>query len=89
MIDLKNDFSDDYMENVREVLDDLDDGCQHGHYYKFFDHLIDSEENADEPFNLKPLKKKMGHPLPCASNGCGSRLHLLIKATAVHYSILS
>ena len=54
IIDLKNDFSDDCMENIRDVLESLDDGCQHGHYYKFFDHLIDSEENADEPFKEGP-----------------------------------
>ena len=72
IIDLKDDFSDDSMENVRDVLDSLDDGC---HHYKFFDRLVDSQENIDEPFNLEPLKKKKGHPLPCASSSCGSRLH--------------
>ena len=56
IIDLKEDFSDECMENFQDVLDSLDDGCQHGHYYKVFDCLVDSEENADEPFNLEPLK---------------------------------
>ena len=49
--------------------------------------LILLEENADEPFNLEPLKRKKGHPLPCASSSCGSRLHLL-RAAVVHYPIL-
>ena len=87
IVDLKNNFSDDCMEDIRDVLDSLDEGCQHGHYYKFFDHLVDTEENSDEPFNLEPLKKKKGHPQPCASSCCGSWLHLL-RAAAVHYPIL-
>ena len=45
IVDLKNNFSDDSMEDVRDVLDSLDDGCQHGHYYKFFDGLVHTKEN--------------------------------------------
>ena len=44
IVDLKNDFSDDCMEDIRDVLDSLDEGCRHGHYYKFFDHLVDIEK---------------------------------------------
>ena len=32
IIDLKNEFSDDSIESVRDVLQTVDDGCDHGHY---------------------------------------------------------
>ena len=47
-MDLKIEFSDDCMENIRDVSDSLDDDSQHGHFYKFFDCLVDTEENPDE-----------------------------------------
>lgn len=86
IIDLKNEFCDDSIENVRDVLQTLDDGCQHGHYCKFSDRLVDMEEGSDES-DLNPLEEKKGHPLPCSSGCCTSRLHIL-RAAAVHYPIL-
>ena len=87
IIDLKNEFCDDSIDNVRDLLETLDDGCQHGHYYKFSDRLVDVEEGSDESFDLNPLEEKKGHPLPCSSGCCTSQLYTL-RAAAVHYPIL-
>ena len=87
IIDLKNEFCDDCIDNVRDVLQTLDDGCQHGHFYKFSDRLVDMEEGCDDSFDLNPLEEKKGHPLPCSSGCCTSRLYTL-RAAAVHYPIL-
>ena len=86
IIDLKNEFCDDSIENVRDVLQILDDGCQHGHYCKFSDRLVDMEEGYDES-DLNPFEEKKGHSLPCSSGCCTSRLHIL-RAAAVHYPSL-
>ena len=65
IVDFKNNFSDNCMEDVRDVSDSLDDNCQNSHYYKFFDRLVDTEENSDVVFNLEPLKKKKPPPTLC------------------------
>ena len=44
IIDLKNEFNDDSIESVRDVLQTVDDGCDHGHYCKFSNCLVDIEE---------------------------------------------
>ena len=83
--DLKNEFSDDSIESVRDVSQTVDDGCDHGHYCKFSDHLVDTEEEtSDESSGLNPPEEKKGHPLPCSSDRCTSRL----RAAAVHYPVL-
>ena len=88
IIDLKNEFSDDSIEDVRDVLQTVDDGCDHGHYCKFSDRLVDTEEEAsDESSGLNPPEEKKGHPLPCSSDCCTSRLRIL-RAAAVHYPVL-
>ena len=87
IIDLKNEFCDDCIDNVRDVLQTLDDGCQHGHFYKFSDRLVDMEEGCDDSFDLNPLEEKKGHPLPCSSGCCTSQIYTL-RAAAVHYPIL-
>ena len=46
IIDLKNEFSDESVENAREVLQLLDNGCEHGHYNKPYD--VDKEDNELE-----------------------------------------
>ena len=62
IIDFKNEFSDDSIESVRDVLQTVDDGCDHGHYCKFSDRLVDmEEETSDEPPSLNPGKE--GSPL--------------------------
>ena len=87
IIDLINEFCDDCIDNVRDVLQTLDDGCQHGHFYKFSDRLVDMEEGCGDSFDLNPLEKKKGHPLSCSSGCCTSQLYKL-RAAAVHYPIL-
>ena len=87
IIDLKNEFCDDCIDNVRDVLQTLDDGCQHGHFYKFSDRLDDMEERCDDSFDLTPLEEKKGHQLPCSSGCCTSQLYIL-RAAAAHYPIL-
>ena len=88
IIDLKNDFSDDSIESVRDVLQTVDDGCDHGHYCKFSDRLVDTEEEmSDESPGVNPPEEKKGHPLPCSLDCCTSRLRIL-RAAAVHYPIL-
>ena len=88
IIDLKNEFSDDSIEDVRDVLQTVDDGCDHGHYCKFYDRLVDTEkESSDESSGLNPPEEKKGHPLPCSSDCCTSRLRIL-RAAAVHYPVL-
>ena len=84
IIDLKDEFCDDSIDNVRDVLQTLDDGCQHGHFYKISDHLVDMEEGSDESFDLNPLEEKKGHPLPCSSGCCTSQLYTL-RAAAVPF----
>ena len=76
IIDFKNQSCDDYKENVRDILQTLDEGCQHGHYCKFSDCLVDMEEGSDES-DLNALEEKKGSPLPCSSGCCTSRLHIL------------
>ena len=88
IIDLKNEFSDDSIESVRDVLQTVDDGCDHDHYCKFSDRLVDTEEEtSDESPGLIPPEEKKGHPLPCSLDCCTSRLRIL-RAAAVHYPVL-
>ena len=74
---------------MSDVLQILDDGCDYGHYYKFSDRLVDTEEDkgSDESSELNPLVKKKGHPFPCASGCCTSWLRIL-RAAAVYYPVL-
>ena len=77
IIDVKHEFSDECIENAREVLQLLDNGCEHGHYSKPYD--VDKEDNE--------LEIRKGHPLPCSSGCCSSWLRML-RAGAVHYPAL-
>ena len=82
MIDLKNEFSDESVETAREVLQILDNGCEHGHYNKPYN--VDKEESS---FVLSQFENMKGHPLPCSSGCCSSWLRML-RAGAVHYPVL-
>ena len=79
IIDLKNEFSDESVETAREVLQILDNGCEHGHYNRPYD--VDKEQSS---FQLEGIK---GHPLPCSSGCCSSWLRML-RAGAAHYPVL-
>ena len=63
----------------------MDDGCDYGHYsYRL---VAMEEEASDESSGLNPPEEKKGHPLPCSSDCCTSRLRIL-RPAAVHYPIL-
>ena len=85
IIDLKNDFSFESVEKVRDVLEKLDNGCEHGHYSKAYD--ADIEESSDESSCGIQFEELKAHPLPCSSGCCSSRLRML-QAGAVDYPVL-
>ena len=59
------------LEKLRKALSTMDDGCVNMH----FSYLgLDAEHSLE----------LCGHPIPCASGGCGSILRL-VRAASVHY----
>ena len=72
------------IQHLRKLLDTLDEGCEHGHYFNRINLEIREELNAEEQELCKPLR---GHPLPCASVSCSSLIRN-IAAVAVHYAQL-
>ena len=85
VMNLKSVFTDESVEEVRELLQSLDSGCEHGHYSKRCD--VNMEESSNESSHLNHYKELKGHPLPCYSDCCNSRLRIL-RAGAVHYPVL-
>ena len=85
IIEIKNEFSDDSVENIRQVLQTLNDGCEQGYYSKRYN--VSNEESTDELSDLNRLEHLRGHPLPCSSSCCFSWLRLL-RAGAVNYPFL-
>ena len=79
IIDLKIEFNDDSIENIRYILQILDDGsCTYSLIYLL----------TDESSDLNLLEEKKGHPLPVhLVVVLAAWLHKL-RATAVHYPIL-
>ena len=57
------------IQHLRKLLDTLDEGCEHGHYFNRINLEIREKLNAEEQELCKPLR---GHPLPCASVSCSS-----------------
>ena len=84
IMDLKSVFVDKSLEEVRDLLQNLDNGCEHGHYSKHCDVDMTGGSNESSFNNCKQLK---GHPLPCSSDTCNSRLRIL-RAGAVHHPVL-
>ena len=82
IVELKNVFTDESVEEVRYLLQILDDGCEHGHYSKYCE--VDTKKNSHESSHFK---KRKGHPLPCSSDCCNSWLRIL-RAGAVHHPVL-
>ena len=62
IMDLKNEFSDESVENAREFLQILDNGCEYGHYNKPYDVF-----KEDSSSNLNQLEDMKGHPLLVAA----------------------
>ena len=69
IIKFKSVFTDESVEAIRDLLQTLDDGCEHGHYSKCCDVAMkESSKSCD--FNL--CKELKGHSLPCSSDCCNS-----------------
>ena len=66
---------DKSIAKVREELQNIDAGCPHIHHIR--------PRGMDESLACTEVTKA-GHPLPCASGMCGSKLRIL-RATFVHY----
>jgi len=68
------------VEEIRDLLQDLDHDCQHGHYNKTFhvDHTS-TEGNVDELSHTNELKdtEPKGYPLQCCFGFCNSQLRLV------------
>ena len=74
ILDLKHAFEKPFAE-VREQLQNIDIGCPHVHHLK--------PREMDEGLACTEITKA-GHPLPCASGMCSSKLRVL-RAASVHY----
>ena len=79
IIDVKAWFQEP-MATLRKRLDNLDEGCKHGHYFSQI-HLEDMDDLSTEEQEL--CRRLKGHPIPCASGDCSSLLRTL-AAAAVH-----
>ena len=77
ILDLKHAFEKPFAE-VREQLQNIDIGCPHVHHLK--------PREMDESLACTEITKA-GHPLPCASGMCSSKLRVL-RAASVHYPAL-
>ena len=75
VMNLKSVFTDESVEEVRDLLQNLDSGCEHRPYSKRCD--VDMEESSNKLSHLNHCKELKGHPLPCSSDYCNSRLHIL------------
>ena len=82
IINFKSVFTDESVKEVRDLLQTLDDGCEHGHYSKCCDVAMEESSNESCDFNL--CKELKGHALPCSSDCCNSWLRIL-RAGAVHH----
>ena len=77
ILNLKSAFEKSFAE-VREQLQNIDTGCPHVHHAKL--------REMDEGLESTEITKA-GHPLPCASGMCSSKLRTL-RAASVHYPAL-
>ena len=52
---IKSVFTDESVEEVTDLLQNLDDGCEHGHYSKRYD--VDMEESSNKSSHLNHCKE--------------------------------
>ena len=71
------------IQDLRKLLDTIDEGCEHGHYYSQNHVELGGELNEEEQELCQQLRAR-GHPIPCASGTCSSLIRML-AAVAVHY----
>ena len=69
------------IEHLRKLLDSVDEGCEHGHYYSQNHLEVEGELTKEQQELCQQLR---GHPIPCASGSCSSLIRT-ISAIAVHY----
>ena len=69
------------IEHLRKLLDSIDEGCEHGHYYSRTHMEVEGELPKEQQELCQQLS---GHPIPCASGSCSSLIKT-IAAIAVHY----
>ena len=81
--DLTNVLTEESVKDARAPLQNLDSGCEHGHYSKPYNNDLHSEESS----SVDQFKELKGHPLQCAHDFRSSRL-CLVRANTVHYSAL-
>ena len=74
IIDLKRAFENPITQ-IREELQNIDHGCPHVHHVK--------PRRMDDWLACTEISK-LGHPLPCSSGMCNSKLRVL-RAASVHY----
>ena len=72
--DLKHAFENP-IPQIREELQNIDNGCPHVHHLK--------PRGMDDGLACTEISK-LGHPLPCSSGMCNSKLRVLCAAS-VHY----
>ena len=77
ILDLKRAFENPIAQ-IREGLQNINNGCPHIHHLK--PRGMDDGLACTEIF-------KLGHPLPCSSGMCNSKLRVL-HAASVHYPVL-
>lgn len=72
------------IQDLRRLLDTLDEICEHGHYFRKICLEVREGLNAEEQELCKQLRD---HSIACASGSYGSLIRNL-AAVAVHYSQL-
>ena len=77
ILDLKHAFENP-IPHVQKELQNIDNGCPHVHHLK--------PRGMDDGLACTEISK-LGHPLPCSSGMCSSKLRVL-RAASVHYPAL-
>ena len=80
ILDIKKGFEEP-VSKIREALQGVDDNCPHIHHIK----PTKVTNDSDDMVCMEHLK--LGHPLPCHSGMCNSKL-LTLRAASVHYPVL-
>ena len=83
IIDFKSAFSKDSVEDARALLQNLDNGCENGHYSQPYDIDLNSEESS----SVNQFKELKGHTLQCTHGFCNGQIHL-VRPGAIHYPAL-
>ena len=80
ILDIKKAFEKP-LPKIRQELQELDANCPHVRHVK----PRNISEDCDDLAHIE--LSKLGHPLPCSSDMCNSKLRTL-RAASVHYPVL-